>query len=194
MRICGNSGEVLGDGEFGEITIRSPFCILEYFRSGRRAIDEDGWYSTGDLGAIVGGELFVVGRKDDMIVTRGKNIFAHDVEAHLAGIPGVKPGRSAALGIESETTDTVELVIVFETNVPAADMRKLRRTVSQSVEYQFGIAPSAVHIVPNGWVVKTSSGKISRKTNVERLRAMLSTERDSEPDVRVSGNEARTEN
>jgi acyl-CoA synthetase (AMP-forming)/AMP-acid ligase II len=63
----------VADGDLGEVLVKSPFAISEYFGSALPAVDRDGWYATRDLGTIVDGELFVVGRIDDVIVTRGKN-------------------------------------------------------------------------------------------------------------------------
>ena len=117
---------------------------------------------------MLGGQLFVIGRKDDVIVSRGKKIFAHEVEMSLREVAGLKPGRSAVLGAEGVDGSTLDLVVVCEVE-DDTDSRQIRRTVSRTIEYRFGIAPNAVHIVENGWIVKSSSGKISRYANVRKL-------------------------
>lgn len=168
LRILDDETGSASDGEIGEIAIRSNMCIERYRGRSEAAIDHDGWYRTGDLGIMVGGQLFVIGRKDDVIVSRGKKIFAHEVEMSLREVAGLKPGRSAVLGAESVDGSTLDLVVVCEVE-DNADTRQIRRTVSRTIEYRFGIAPNAVHIVENGWIVKSSSGKISRYANVRKL-------------------------
>jgi len=45
------------------------------------------------------GELFVTGRKDDLLIVNGRNIYAHDIEFSVSRIDGIIPGRAIALGI-----------------------------------------------------------------------------------------------
>ncbi len=52
----------------------------------------DGYYRTGDLGVSVGGELFVTGRKKDLIIVGGKNIYPNDLEQLAGEVPGVHAG------------------------------------------------------------------------------------------------------
>ena len=59
----------------------------------------DGWYRTGDLGALVGGELVITGRRKEVIILRGRTFYAPDIEAMLQAVPGVHPGRAVALGV-----------------------------------------------------------------------------------------------
>lgn len=47
------------------------------------------WYKSGDLGFMVGGEVFVAGRRKDIVIVNGKNVFAHDVEAAVSCVDGV---------------------------------------------------------------------------------------------------------
>ncbi len=175
VKIIGENGTKLDEGELGEIVIRSPFMIEKYFESSLPALDDDGWYATRDQGVLIKGELFVLGRKDDVIVTRGKNIFAHDVEDVLGAIDGLRPGRCAALGLYSDKTETTELVVVLETILSGSDLKLLRRVVVETIESRFGIAPSLVHFAPNDWLFKTSSGKINRSQNIARLKSVLQT-------------------
>jgi acyl-CoA synthetase (AMP-forming)/AMP-acid ligase II len=100
VRIVADDGEELPTGEVGEIVIRSPSCIHEYWRAPEetaRAV-RDGWWHTGDLGyRDDGGYLFVVDRKKDLIITGGENVYPTDVEEVLYAHPGVL--EAAVIGL-----------------------------------------------------------------------------------------------
>ena len=74
----------------------------------------DDWYLTGDLGYMLNGEVFVSGRKKDLIIVGGKNVYPGDLERLAMEVKGVHPGRVVAFGIYNETTGTEEVVIVAE--------------------------------------------------------------------------------
>jgi acyl-CoA synthetase (AMP-forming)/AMP-acid ligase II len=60
--------------------------------TGEVAIQPDGWLLTGDLGYFAEGELFVVGRKKDLIIRAGRNYYPQDLEDATARVPGVRGG------------------------------------------------------------------------------------------------------
>jgi O-succinylbenzoic acid--CoA ligase len=72
-----------------EIQLRAP-TLLRTYRNGTDPRTADGWFPTGDLGALdEEGHLTVFGRRDDLIVTGGENVWPHMVEAALVEAPGV---------------------------------------------------------------------------------------------------------
>lgn len=172
VRLVNEENQPVEDGHLGQVAIRSELCIERYYGASASTLDQNGWYRTGDLGVSIEGELFVIGRLDDVIVTRGKNIFAHEVEAVLSMLDGVKPGRCAVLGVSNDAAGTSELVVVAETTGSRVS-RELRADISRAVEYGFGIAPSGVYFVPEAWIMKSSSGKIARRDNVQKLARYL---------------------
>jgi acyl-CoA synthetase (AMP-forming)/AMP-acid ligase II len=79
-------------GEPGELQVRTPALFAGYHRDPartREVVSEDGWYSTGDLCALEGRYLSVVGRKKDMIIRGGANISAREIEELLFAHPKV---------------------------------------------------------------------------------------------------------
>lgn len=97
--------EMLGPGESGEIiaTLSSPEAFRGYWNrpDANACAIRDGWYFTGDLGAIdEDGELWVLGRVDDMVISGGENIFPEDVENVLSRCPLVS--RVAVVGIPDQ--------------------------------------------------------------------------------------------
>lgn len=91
------SGRVLNHRELriaadGEIHVRGATLFIGYAEgaSVRRPVDADGWFATGDLGALdAEGYLTVTGRKDNLFISGGENIQPEEVEACLAAVPAV---------------------------------------------------------------------------------------------------------
>jgi fatty-acyl-CoA synthase len=82
ISVRGDDGEVLADGEAGEIWTRSAANAREYWNKPEATAETfvDGWCRTGDLGTVRDGRLTVTGRKKDMIRSGGENIYAREVE------------------------------------------------------------------------------------------------------------------
>jgi acyl-CoA synthetase (AMP-forming)/AMP-acid ligase II len=81
-------------GEVGELAVRNPATMLGYWKAPEttaQALDDDGWYYTGDLATIdKDGYYRIVGRKKNMIIRAGQNIFPAEIEAHLVTMPGIQ--------------------------------------------------------------------------------------------------------
>lgn len=149
----------------GEVAIRGPYGFSSYLNGAPSM--EDGYYRTGDLGYLTAdGELYISGRKKDLIIVNGKNVYPQDVEHAASHLPGVYPGRVVAFGIENDQTGSEELYVVVERDGTVADT-PLKLTVQRSVDQEVGILPKRVEIVDHMRLVKTSSGKISRSRNKE---------------------------
>ena len=99
----GNPEKVLPTGEIGEVITRNPGGHREYYRNPEATARawEGGWLHTGDLGRLDSdGYLYIVGRKKEMVVRGGMNIYADDVEAVLQAHPDVV--EAAVVGIPHE--------------------------------------------------------------------------------------------
>ncbi len=86
------AGSEIAIGDDGRIRIRSPQLMLGYLGHSRETsgIDAAGWLTSGDLGHLdAAGCLFITGRADDMLISGGRNIHPQEIEACLAGFPGV---------------------------------------------------------------------------------------------------------
>lgn len=87
IRICSpGTAAPLEDGQEGEIQIRSASVFVGYHRdpaATAAALDEDGWYHTGDFGRIVDGVVFLAGRRSDLIIRGGENIYPAEIEDRL---------------------------------------------------------------------------------------------------------------
>lgn len=171
----------LGEDQVGEIWIRGrgigqgywgrPEVTAEAF--GRR-IDGEGdapWLCTGDLGFVSRGELFVVGRVKDMLVVRGRNLHAQDLElcaerAH----PAVRASSVAAFAREIEGEERAGLVAEVDParlggDSPDELIRKLRLAIAEELD----VAVHDLALIQPRSIFKTSSGKLQRR----RTRAAL---------------------
>ena len=175
LRIVDGAGTVCADGAVGEIHLRGTCRFQGYLRRpdlSAAAIDAEGWYRTGDLGAMVEGELFVTGRLKDLVIIQGRNFYPGDVELEVGEVPGVAAGRVAAFGVPDERDGTERLVVVAErdadsTEPDAAVALRVRAHVAQ----MFNCTAGDVRMVPPRWLVKSTSGKVARAdTRAKYLR------------------------
>jgi fatty-acyl-CoA synthase len=168
--IDGVSVRVLSDGPgaIGEIAISGSSLFSGYYRLPEATAEAlvDGWYRTGDLGFLDGGELFVTGRLKDILIINGKNFYAHDLETLVQEVPDVKRGRVVAIAVENEDVGSDEVVILAETEVTdAGRLKAMKRAVKEALIAGLDLYVREVCLVAPGWIVKTTSGKISRKEN-----------------------------
>ena len=93
VAILDDAGQVLAQGQQGEVAIRSVANFLGYWRdpeATKAAVTDDGYFRTGDLGYFdADGYLFIVDRKKDVIIRGGENIAASEVEAAIYAHPGI---------------------------------------------------------------------------------------------------------
>jgi fatty-acyl-CoA synthase len=133
----------------------------------------DGWYLTGDLGYVFKGELFVTGRRKEIIIVGGKNIFPQDLEYLASQVPGVHPGRVVAFGIYNEDIGTEEIAIVAEIDPEFEDRQpEISREIRSVINQGSDVAVRYIETVDRGWLVKTSSGKTARGANRDKYLLM----------------------
>ena len=162
----------------GEIAIQSNCMLTGYFN--RPDLTQkaflDGWYLTGDLGYLAGGELYVTGRMKDLIIVGGKNIYPQDLERLAGNVPGVHPGRVVAFGVYSEAAGTEEVVLLVEADTGEPSNRQLiADQIRSSVNQGSDISLRYIEVLDRGWLLKTSSGKIARSANRDKYLAQFRT-------------------
>ncbi|MEV0028461.1 class I adenylate-forming enzyme family protein [Nocardia sp. NPDC050793] len=120
-------GEPLGEGAEGEIWVRSPYVMLGYWNDPEAtaaAITPDRWLRTGDIGIVEEGRLRLSGRRSDLILRGGENVYPTEVEQCLDEHPEVK--ESAVVGVPDADLgqQVAALVVVDEgASVTEADLR-----------------------------------------------------------------------
>lgn len=162
----------------GEILVRGEFVFSGYFANEEvtRAAFHEEWYRTGDIGFIDNGQLFITGRKKDILIVHGRNYYAHDIEAVASSVPGIAPGRVVAVGVMNELVGSEEAIILAETDLAELEHPALQRKVKQRIYGALELTPKKVQLVPRGYLIKTTSGKISRSENLARFLAATRSE------------------
>lgn len=164
-------GNNLKEREVGEILIRGDCMLTGYYNredATERSIT-NGWFATGDLGYLAGGELYITGRKKDLIIVGGKNIYPQDLEEITMEVNGVHPGRAVAFGLFNEQKGTEDVVVIAEFEPDYAEKKQeMANQIRQRVSQNTAVALRTVYLVPERWLIKTSSGKIARTANKEK--------------------------
>lgn len=184
LRILDPAGRPLGDRCVGEIAIRSASLMSGYHRQEAKTREafRDGRFLTGDLGFLENGELYVTGRKKDLIILAGRNLYPQDVEAIVNDVPDVIPGRCVALGVPDALLGTESLVVIAESHLPSGPCRRTLETrISEAIARRLDLAPREVRVVDHLWLVKSTSGKLSRNRNRERYLALKQESREAVP-------------
>ncbi len=179
LRILDEHGREVGERIVGEIALQSDCMLTGYYNrpDATKKAFLDGWYLTGDFGYISNGEVFVTGRKKDMIIVGGKNIYPQDLESLTYEVPGVHAGRSVAFGIFDEEAGTEEVAIIAEVDSEdPAQQEKIADAIRDHVTRNSAVAVRYVKAVGPKWILKTSSGKTARSANKEKFLKELEAE------------------
>ncbi len=183
VRVVDAAGLGVPERTEGRIEFRGPSVTAGYHRNIEltRTAMRAGWMDSGDLGYVADGELYVTGRRKDIIIKAGRNLYPQEIEDLVGGVPGVRRGCVAAFGVPDPEIGTERLVVVAETRAPDADAReRMRAAVVEHVVVAIGLPPDTVEIASPGAVLKTSSGKIRRSaTRDAYLRGTLGRPRPS---------------
>lgn len=165
LRIVDDEGQILGERVEGQIEFRGPSCTSGYYQNAQAtaSLFHGDWLVPGDLGYKADGELFITGRKKDLIIKGGRNLHPHEIEAVAGEVPGVRKGCVAAVGIPDPALGTEKLVVVIETReTREAGKATLNAMVNERILNAVGVPADLICLVPPGSVPKTSSGKIAR--------------------------------
>ena len=123
LEIRGEDGQVVPDGEVGEINIRGAVVFLGYWdnpEATAKVLDERRWYATGDYGRMVDGVLFLESRMRDMIIRGGENIYPIEIEHRLEEHPDI--AEVAVVGVpHHQLGQEVAAVIVRKPDATITD-------------------------------------------------------------------------
>ncbi|HEX3257838.1 MAG TPA: fatty acyl-AMP ligase, partial [Pseudonocardia sp.] len=103
VRVVADDGAVLGERQVGVLQLRGPSVTPGYLTvHGPVATqDAEGWFDTGDEGYLVDGQVVVCGRRKDVIIMGGRNIYPTDIERAAGTAHGVRAGNAVAVRIEA---------------------------------------------------------------------------------------------
>lgn len=172
----------LTDGEIGEIWVAGPSVAHGYWNlpeeteatfDGMLADGDGPFMRTGDLGFLSNGELFIAGRRKDLIIVDGRNHYPQDIEltveqSHAA----FRPGCCAAFSVDTEGAERIVVVAeadphastISTTSAPSDDPQTtLFRAARRAISTDHGVDLHQLVLVRPGTIPKTTSGKIRRR-------------------------------
>ncbi|MBF0660199.1 class I adenylate-forming enzyme family protein [Rhodococcus sp. (in: high G+C Gram-positive bacteria)] len=161
MEIRDPLGDVVPEGVEGEVCVRSPFVMLGYWEdeaATAAAITQGGWLRTGDFGVLEQGRLRLTGRRSDLILRGGENVYPTEIEQVLDEHPAVQ--ECAVVGVDHEDLgQEVAAVVVLH---PGSDVSEqdLRDFCAERLSY---------YKVPAHWRItgdalpRNATGKIRRR-------------------------------
>jgi fatty-acyl-CoA synthase len=166
VRLVDEEGAEVAERTLGRLVFRGPSSTAGYYRKPEETAAitlPGGWLDSGDLAYRAEGEIFIAGRRKDLIIKAGRNLVPQEIEELAAAVPGIRRGCIVAFGLRRPELGTESLVVVAETRaVDPADRERLESAVTEHVASALGLPPDVVALVPPGAVPKTSSGKVRR--------------------------------
>ena len=177
VRVVGDGGEVLAEREVGVLQLRGPSVTPGYLTvdGAVDALDGEGWLDTGDEGYLAEGMVVVCGRRKDVIIMGGRNIYPTDIERAAAEAEHVRAGNAVAVRLLAGDTGRhrESFAVAVESRKagdPEAELL-IRKDVTSRVVSAIGVRPAEVVVLGPGTLPKTPSGKLRRAATAEALRA-----------------------
>lgn len=165
IRIVDEDNIVLPERRVGSLQFRGPSSMQGYYNNPRatQAIYHDGWLDSGDLAYMADGEVFVTGRRKDLIIKAGRNLYPVEIEELAGSVPGVRQGCVVAFEVTDDKRALEELVIVAETRAQSkATREEIGQQIKEVIATAMDVTPDQVIMVAPHVVPKTSSGKLQR--------------------------------
>ncbi|MDZ7778419.1 MAG: AMP-binding protein [Gemmatimonadota bacterium] len=116
VRVVDEEGEPVEERHVGRIQVAGPSIMSGYYRDPEATarVRDGPWLDTGDLGYLADGDLFVTGRAKDVIIVRGRNHHAEDLERAAETLEEVRGGASVAFSVYDEDEGRERVVVVCE--------------------------------------------------------------------------------
>lgn len=166
LKLCDENGDVVDEGDPGEVVVRGANLFSGYWPDGHDGPDDEGWWATSDVAIIdADGDLRLVDRRNDLIIVSGFNVYPREVEEALQRIDGVV--EAAVVGVPHETTgETVKAIVITAQDGPDADgiIAECRRRLARFK------CPTVVEFVTE--LPHSGTGKISKGALRERIEGV----------------------
>lgn len=168
------TGKRRGAGEVGEIWLRGPSIAAGYwgneeatrarFQAQLADAPHDEHLRTGDLGFLDGGELYITGRLQDLLILRGRNVYPQDLEELAqAAHTRVRPSCVAAFGHELDGEERAILLAEVDKRGEGFSSDEVMGAIRARVADGAEVELHAVVLVRQGTIPKTTSGKVRRR-------------------------------
>ncbi len=176
VQVVAEDGRELAERAVGRIRLRGESVTREYLtvEGARPTQDPDGWLDTGDEGYLAEGDVVICGRRKDVIIMGGRNVYPTDIERAAGLVDGVRPGNVVAVRIDAGARRESFAVAVESNRAGDAEAERiLRKEVTARVVDAIGLRPGAVVVLPPATLPKTPSGKLRRAAVRDRIAEYL---------------------
>ncbi len=164
VKVVDDAGQELPDMRLGSVLVQGSSIMTGYFNNPEdtnKTLKPGNWLDTGDLGFLFEGDLYITGRRTDVIIVNGRNIRAQDIEELAEQQPEVRTREASAFGV-TDANDVTTIVLVIECRLTSVTDRQSLITRLQRLVYMaFGVN-CLVELVSPHTLPRTSSGKLSR--------------------------------
>lgn len=168
VRIVNVAGLELPERCEGRLHFRGPSATSGYYHNEeetKKLFDGD-WLDSGDMAYIASGDIFITGRRKDIIIRAGRNIYPQELEEAVGRVAGIRKGNVVAFASLDKVNQTEKLVVMAETREENHEKLNAQRQEINALAMDLvGTAADEVVLAPPGTVLKTSSGKIRRAGN-----------------------------
>jgi fatty-acyl-CoA synthase len=164
VEIRDDRGRALPERRCGRIVVRGPSVMVGYADDPeltRETLSRDGWLDTGDLGYLVDGGLVVTGRRKDVLIIHGRNIWPQELERVATAESPTAVLEAAAFSVPDVDGAECAVVVLECRDRTAARQRGLIERIQARILEEFAVA-CAVDLVPPRTLPRTSSGKLAR--------------------------------
>jgi acyl-CoA synthetase (AMP-forming)/AMP-acid ligase II len=158
-------GEPAAEGEVGEIVVESPANTQGYFDNPRATAElfwRPGCIRTGDLGFQGGGEVYLVGRKKNIIIQAGRNLSPPEIQEAVEALPFVR--RAAAVGIDRGRAEGEQAYVFVELRKasppPPEKLLEMATEVVVRFHQRLGLRPGRVILLKPRSIPLTANGKL----------------------------------
>jgi acyl-CoA synthetase (AMP-forming)/AMP-acid ligase II len=165
VRINAPDGTALPEGAIGEVCISGPGVFRGYYRDpeATAATLRDGWFATGDLGFLEGGELYLTGRTKDLLIVHGHNIMPDELERLADSVTGGGGLlRSAAFSVARGAAGEQAVVVVESADTDPGRLAEVGREIRVRIGRTMGLPLADLVFVRRGRIPRTTSGKMQR--------------------------------
>jgi len=162
--IRGEDGNELPERHCGSVFVRGPSVMSGYFGDSSNhpdVLSADGWLDTGDIGYLANGDIMITGRKKDLIIINGRNIWPQDLEYLAEQQPEVRPGDASAFAVPKPDGEEQAVVVIQCREADVEKRQNLVDRMDRAIRAELGV-DCIVDLVPLHTLIRTSSGKLSR--------------------------------
>lgn len=165
------TGRCCADGTIGEIWVAGPSVADGYWSDRSPDIfdatlwdtSRGGYLRTGDLGFLREGELFVTGRRSELINVGGRNFYPHDLEESVESThESFRANSCVAFGVDTESGSQLGVLQEVSARICEQERDRLLETIRTTLANEHGVMPAVVVLVEPRTIPKTTSGKVQR--------------------------------